>query len=128
RRPCPIDKQDVPPNVIKMQVRIEDVIDSIRLHVGGMQPVEKIRVQVVPTWDRGTSLSIADTRINDDRLAINHDQERLHHPPQTTRLVNKIGCQPGRSGDSRQIELGNQPLKRRRGVHISYAYDGAITP
>jgi hypothetical protein len=36
RLPRPIDHLGVPPDVVKVQMRIDDVIDSTRLHAGGL--------------------------------------------------------------------------------------------
>jgi hypothetical protein len=57
----------------------------------------------------------------------NHDQERLNQSLETTHLVNKIGCQPCRTGDSSRIELRNKTLKRGHGVHFPDTKDRGIT-
>jgi hypothetical protein len=37
--------------MVKMQVRIDDEIDLLEFHIGAPQPVEEIRVHVVPARD-----------------------------------------------------------------------------
>jgi hypothetical protein len=105
--PGPIDLMGVPANVVKMQVCIDDVIDSARFHSGCSKPAEKIGVQVVPSGDRDTCFSISDTRIDNDRLASYHDQERLYQTSETTHLIDEIGSQPWRTGDVSRIQDGN---------------------
>ena len=110
-----------------MQVRIDDEIDFVRFYAALLQPVEEIRVHVVPARNSDAPLPIADAGIDDDRLARNHDQECLHQPLGTAHLVNKVGCQPCRTGDSSRIELGNESLKRGRGVHFPDTKNRGIT-
>jgi hypothetical protein len=58
--PSPIDQPGVPPDVIKMQMRIDDEIDFVRFHTGAPQPVKEIRMHVVPASDGGAPLPIAE--------------------------------------------------------------------
>jgi hypothetical protein len=96
--------------MIEMQVRIDDVVNSAEFHARTLQPIEEIRVQVVPPRDRGALLAIPDTWINDDHLARDHDQERLHQSPQTTSFVDKVRCQPLRPRDIGKIKFGDKAL------------------
>ena len=47
--PGPIHQLCVPPNVIKMQMRVDDVIDVTRRHAGRLESGEEVRLQVVPS-------------------------------------------------------------------------------
>ena len=116
--PGPIHQLCVPPNVIKMQMRIDDVIDVTRRHAGRLESGEKVRLYVVPSRDCDTFLAIADTSIDHDRVAVDEYQERLNQSPRTPCLINEMGPQPRVAGDGRKIKFGNQTLKCGRGIQL----------
>ena len=60
-------------------------------------------------------------------MSANEDYERLHQPPQPTRLVNKIRPQPGVARDVTEIKLWNQTFERGRRIQFSDTQDRGIT-
>jgi hypothetical protein len=77
--------------MIKMQMRIHNVIDAIEFPASSSKPVEEIRLQVVPSGHGNPPLPIPDTWINNDLVAGDDDQERLHQSLQPAPLVDEIG-------------------------------------
>ena len=84
----------MPPDVVEMQMRIDDVLNPAELCAGSLEPIEEVRLEVVPARHRCPLLPIPDTWINDDLLARDDDQEPQNHSPQATGPVNEIGCHP----------------------------------
>src|SRR5512133_38692 len=113
--------------MIKVQMRIDDVIDVIEAPSSSLKPLDKIRLHVVPTLHRNPLLPIPDTWTNDDLMAGDDDQETLHQSPQETTLVDEIGSQPRCTRNVSKIKFRNKPLKRCCGIQLSDAEHRGIT-
>ena len=56
--------------MIKMQMRVDDVVDSTWLPACIVESIEKLGLQVVPPGNCGALLAVSDTRIHDDHLHV----------------------------------------------------------
>jgi hypothetical protein len=99
-------------------VGIDDIVDSARRSASGLQTIEEIGLQLVPSRYRDTLLPVSDTGINDDLLIGDNDQERLNQSPPTTILIHEIGYQPGVAGEISKIKFGNKTQQRGRGIQL----------
>jgi hypothetical protein len=84
----------MPPNVIKMQMRIDDVINLTWCRAGRLESGNEVCVQVVPPWDCRPPLPIADTRIDHDRVVGDEYHKRLNQSARTPCIINEVRPQP----------------------------------
>jgi len=64
--------------MIKMQMRVDDVVDSTGIPACIVESIEERGLQVVPPGNCGAPLVVPHTRIHDDHLTVDEDQKDLH--------------------------------------------------
>ncbi len=104
----------VPADVIGVQMGEEDQVHRLRGEAGRRQPLEIVRVEVVP-GGVGPGFAVADAGVDEEAHALHLQREAVRGQAQVTVLVGEVRPQPGGLGQHVRGGLGQQPPAGRRG-------------